>query len=72
MTSWRRRLPSIAAQAEWANDGVADFDAVVRHPANPRHIKAEFDSGDHLHPNGAGHVAVANSIDLAAPHGNRR
>lgn len=53
-------------------DGVADFDAVVRDPANPKHIKAEFDSGDHLHPNDAGYVAMADSIDLGSLLGNKR
>jgi lysophospholipase L1-like esterase len=55
-----------------AYDGAADFDAVVRDPANPRHIKAEFDSGDHLHPNDAGYVAMADSIDLGALLGNKK
>jgi len=47
-----------------AFDGVIDFDVVVRDPANPKHIKAEFDSGDHLHPNDAGYKAMAEAIDL--------
>jgi lysophospholipase L1-like esterase len=55
-----------------AYDAVADFDAVVRDPANPKHIKAEFDSGDHLHPNDAGYVAMANSIDLGSLLGNKK
>ena len=55
-----------------AYDGVADFDAVVRDPANPKHIKAEFDSGDHLHPNDAGYVAMADAIDLGALLGNSK
>ncbi len=42
-----------------------DFDAVDRDPANPKHIKAEYDHGDHLHPNDAGYRAMADSIDLA-------
>ena len=37
-----------------AFDGVIDFDAVVRDPANPLQINPAFDSGDHLHPNDAG------------------
>lgn len=48
-----------------AFDGVIDFDAVVRDPENPAHIRAEYDSGDHLHPNDAGYEAMANSVDLA-------
>jgi lysophospholipase L1-like esterase len=30
----------------------------------PSHIQADFDSGDHLHPNDAGYKAMADSIDL--------
>src|SRR5918993_4341165 len=47
-----------------AFDGVIDFDAATRDPANPKHIRAEFDSGDHLHPNDAGYEAMADTIDL--------
>lgn len=45
-------------------DGVIDFDQVAADPANPKHIKADFNSGDNLHPNDAGYAAMANSIDL--------
>jgi len=45
-------------------DGVIDFDAVLRDPAHPSKLKAEFDSGDHIHPNDAGNQAMANSIPL--------
>lgn len=48
-----------------AFDGVIDFDAVVRDPANPKHIRADYDHGDHLHPNDAGYKAMAESIDLS-------
>ncbi|MBV9750347.1 MAG: SGNH/GDSL hydrolase family protein [Acetobacteraceae bacterium] len=47
-----------------AFDGVIDFDAVVRDPADPKRIQAKFDSGDHLHPNDAGYAAMADTIDL--------
>ena len=47
-----------------AFDGVIDFDAVTRDPAHPRHIQAQFDSGDHLHPNDAGYKAMAEAVDL--------
>jgi lysophospholipase L1-like esterase len=46
-------------------DGVIDFEAAVRDPAAPTKIKAEFDSGDHLHPNDAGYKAMGESIDLS-------
>jgi lysophospholipase L1-like esterase len=48
-----------------AYDAVADFEAAVRDPANPRRIKPEFDPGDHLHPNDAGYRAMAEAIDLS-------
>lgn len=53
-----------------AFDGVIDFDAVVVDPEKPGFIQAQFDKGDHLHPNPAGYDAMAESIDLqllAAP-----
>jgi lysophospholipase L1-like esterase len=54
---------------EWIRNGggfdaVIDFDALASDPADPSHIKAEFDSGDHLHPNDAGYAAMANAVDL--------
>jgi lysophospholipase L1-like esterase len=45
-------------------DGVVDFDAAVRDPANPLQLLPAFDSGDHLHPNDAGHMAMGESIPL--------
>lgn len=45
-------------------DAVIDFDAVVRDPADPRRLAAEYDSGDHLHPSDAGYRAMAEAIDL--------
>ena len=47
-----------------AFDGVIDFDAMSRDPSNSKHIRAEFDSGDHLHPQDTGYQAMADGIDL--------
>ncbi len=47
-----------------AFDGVIDFDVIARDPANPKHIKAEFNSGDHLHPQDTGYQAMADSVEL--------
>lgn len=44
--------------------GVWDFDAVVRDPSDPTRLAAEYDSGDHLHPNDEGLAAIAESVDL--------
>ena len=47
-----------------AFDGVIDFDAAMRDPARPDHIAAEYDHGDHLHPNDAGYRKMGEAIDL--------
>lgn len=47
-----------------AFDHVVDFDMVVRDPANPNRLRAEFDSGDHLHPSEQGYRAMGEAIDL--------
>jgi lysophospholipase L1-like esterase len=44
-------------------DGVIDFDAVVRDPAQPSHLLPAY-SNDGLHLNPAGYQAMAASIDL--------
>lgn len=43
-------------------DGVADTDAALRDPSQPRRLAREFDSGDHLHPNDAGYAALAAAV----------
>jgi lysophospholipase L1-like esterase len=45
-------------------DGVLDFDAVLRDPAQPSKLNPVFDSGDHIHPNDAGYQAMAASVPL--------
>jgi lysophospholipase L1-like esterase len=45
-------------------DGVIDFDAALRDPADPQALNPQFDKGDHLHPNMAGHAAMSAAIDL--------
>jgi len=47
-----------------AFDAVVDLDQVMHDPAHPDRLLPAFDSGDHLHPNDAGHKAMAASIDL--------
>jgi lysophospholipase L1-like esterase len=48
-----------------AFDGVIDFDAATRDATDPKHIRADYDSGDHLHPQDVGYKAMADSIDLS-------
>jgi len=45
-------------------DGVLDFDAALRDAQDPLKLKAEYDSGDHLHPSDAGNAALAAAVDL--------
>jgi lysophospholipase L1-like esterase len=43
---------------------VADFDAATRDPADPARLAPAYDSGDHLHPNDAGDLAMADAVPL--------
>lgn len=45
-------------------DAVVDFDTVMRDPAKPDALKAEYDSGDHLHPSAAGYAAMGAAVPL--------
>ncbi|GIG61195.1 SGNH hydrolase [Longispora fulva] len=45
-------------------DGVVDFDKALRDPAAPTKLRAEFDSGDHIHPNDAGYQLMADTVNL--------
>lgn len=46
-------------------DGVVDFDAALRDPANPRRMLPQYDSGDTLHPSDAGYEAMGNAVNLS-------
>lgn len=45
-------------------DAVLDFDALMRDPARPGHLRPELDSGDGLHPSMAGYRAMAEAFPL--------
>ena len=45
-------------------DGVVDFDAVARDPQDPARLRAEADSGDHLHLGDRGYRMLADAVDL--------
>ena len=45
-------------------DGVVDFDAALRDPGRPGRLRREYDDGDHLHLNAAGHRAMGEAVDL--------
>ncbi|HEY5755574.1 MAG TPA: GDSL-type esterase/lipase family protein [Steroidobacter sp.] len=46
-------------------DGVADYDLALRDPHDPDQLLADYDSGDGIHPNDAGHEAMARAIALS-------
>lgn len=48
-----------------AFDAVVDLDAALRDKADPTHLQAAFDSGDHIHPNDVGNAAMAKAFDLS-------
>ena len=45
-------------------DAVVDFDEALRDPYDPRSLRAEYDSGDHLHPSDLGYRKMAQVLDL--------
>ena len=49
-------------------DGTVDFDKATRDLAEPTKLRAAFDSGDHVHPNDAGNLAMADAFNLALFH----
>ncbi|KUL54049.1 MULTISPECIES: SGNH/GDSL hydrolase family protein [unclassified Streptomyces] len=46
-------------------DDFVDFDRALRDPYDPRSLRAQYDSGDHLHPSDAGYRKMAQTFDLA-------
>ncbi|MEU6666238.1 SGNH/GDSL hydrolase family protein [Streptomyces sp. NPDC046727] len=45
-------------------DAVVDFDKALRDPYDPRRLRPEYDSGDHLHPSDLGYRTMAQTFDL--------
>jgi len=48
-----------------AFDGVVDFDAALRDPADPMRLRRAYDSGDHIHPSDAGYAVMGAAVPLA-------
>ena len=44
-------------------DGIIDFDKALRDPDDPKRLLPAYDR-DHIHPNDAGHKAMADAVDL--------
>jgi lysophospholipase L1-like esterase len=60
----KRRAVNAWIRTSGAFDGLLDFEKVIADPSHPSAIASGYDSGDHLHPNDAGYMAMAASIDL--------
>ena len=52
--------------------GVIDFARAVADPGDPEALDPAYDSGDHLHPDGAGYQAMADAISMAMLRGLER
>ncbi|MGW2457905.1 SGNH/GDSL hydrolase family protein [Streptomyces sp. NPDC001761] len=50
-------------------DAVVDFDKTLRDPYDPRRLRPEYDSGDHLHPSDLGYRTMAEIFDLGTLKG---
>ena len=60
----RQRYNAWVRSSESGCAAVIDQDRAVRDPSRPTQLLPMYDSGDRLHPNAAGHRAIANAIDL--------
>ena len=60
-----RRAVNDWLRASGEFDGLLDTDLALRNPASPTRMLPAYDSGDHLHPNNAGYLAIANAVPLA-------
>ncbi|MFI8945015.1 SGNH/GDSL hydrolase family protein [Streptomyces sp. NPDC053750] len=45
-------------------DAVVDFDRALRDPYDPRRLRSDYDSGDHLHPSDKGYARMGRALDL--------
>src|SRR5690606_31896636 len=59
-----RRAVNEWIRTSGAFDAVIDFDEALRDPDDPTRLRAEADTGDHLHPNETGYRMMAEAIDL--------
>lgn len=53
-------------------DAVVDFDKELRDPYDPRRLRSDYDSGDHLHPSDKGYRQMAEVFDLGDLKGAAR
>jgi lysophospholipase L1-like esterase len=51
-------------RSQTVSDGIVDFDAALRDPADLSRLSPSFDSSDHLHPSSAGYEAMAAAVPM--------
>ncbi|KUN01421.1 SGNH hydrolase [Streptomyces yokosukanensis] len=60
-----RRQVNAEIRAGGVFDAVVDFDKALRDPYDPRRLRPDYDSGDHLHPSDPGFRRMAEVFDLS-------
>jgi lysophospholipase L1-like esterase len=66
---WREANRWIRESGEF--DAVIDFASALADPQKPDYLAAQYDSGDHLHPNEAGGAAMAAAVPIPLLSGLR-
>ncbi|MGW1001561.1 SGNH/GDSL hydrolase family protein [Streptomyces sp. NPDC002520] len=64
-----RRQVNAQIRAGSVYDAVVDFDRALRDPYDPRRLRPDYDSGDHLHPSDLGFRRMGEIFDLGALKG---
>ncbi|MFJ8024348.1 SGNH/GDSL hydrolase family protein [Streptomyces sp. NPDC096311] len=59
-----RRAVNAEIRAGKVYDAVVDFDKALRDPYDPRRLRSDYDSGDHLHPSDKGYKRMAEVFEL--------
>jgi lysophospholipase L1-like esterase len=64
-----RQAVNAQIRAGTVYDAVVDFDKALRDPYDPRELRYDYDSGDHLHPSDKGFRRMAEVFDLTSLKG---
>ncbi|MFF3915005.1 SGNH/GDSL hydrolase family protein [Streptomyces sp. NPDC001852] len=64
-----RRQVNAEIRAGRVYDAAVDFDKALRDPYDPRRLRPDYDSGDHLHPSDLGFAQMAKIFDLSTLNG---
>lgn len=59
-----RRAVNAEIRSGQVFDAVVDFDKALRDPYDPRRLRPDYDSGDHLHPSDRGYERMGEVVDL--------